>query len=75
MFEKARLRHTVAGGGGERGLGWGWWAVCVCVAGVAVLVPRQLYSSWVGVREMAFLDPLFFKVLIGSKVYLAPCSL
>ena len=57
------------GGGGR------WWAVCVCVAGVAVLVPRQLYSSWVGVREMAFLDPLFFKVLIGSKVYLAPCSL
>ena len=72
MFEKARLRHTVYVWGGDGGAG----GVCVCVEGVAVvLVPRQLCSSWVRVRGMAFLDLLFFKVLIGSKVYLAPCSL
>lgn len=48
-------------GGGDGG---GW-----------VLVQRQLYASWVGVGGMAFLDTLFFKVFVRSKVYLAPCSL
>ena len=51
---------------------------CVCVGGGPggwVLVPRQLYASCVGVGGMAFLDPLFFIVFVGSKVYLAPCSL